>query len=281
MRYSIDPALLSLLQQHIPGLTASRLRVTPLAGLTGLTMKVTVGGQHWLARRAVTDIPFISRQREARILRQLSGCGLAPAVIARSQRWLLLSWVDGVSLTIPAFAGYLDEVVRVLTRLHHQPLSGYRLQLMPLLQNYWQCCTQRNYHWQRALTRLQQLGEPRPLRSAVLHMDIHAGNLVATDSGLRLIDWEYAADGDVALDVAATCCCGQLSVVEQRWFIADYAHLNHLSEPLLLQQIRRWRPWLQLLMASWYQLRSEQSGDSNLIRQAKTAWLRLNRPENE
>ena len=34
-------------------------------------------------------------------------------------------------------------------------------------------------------------------------MDIHPGNLLATGEGLRLIDWEYAADGDVALDIAA------------------------------------------------------------------------------
>ena len=35
-----------------------------------------------------------------------------------------------------------------------------------------------------------------------LHMDVHAGNLVHSASGLKLIDWEYAGDGDIALELA-------------------------------------------------------------------------------
>ena len=34
-------------------------------------------------------------------------------------------------------------------------------------------------------------------------MDVHAGNIVHGEAGLRLIDWEYAGDGDVALELAA------------------------------------------------------------------------------
>jgi aminoglycoside phosphotransferase (APT) family kinase protein len=34
-------------------------------------------------------------------------------------------------------------------------------------------------------------------------MDVHAGNIVHTKAGLRLIDWEYAGDGDIALELAA------------------------------------------------------------------------------
>jgi thiamine kinase len=34
-------------------------------------------------------------------------------------------------------------------------------------------------------------------------MDVHAGNIVHTPAGDRLIDWEYAGDGDIALELAA------------------------------------------------------------------------------
>jgi aminoglycoside phosphotransferase (APT) family kinase protein len=34
-------------------------------------------------------------------------------------------------------------------------------------------------------------------------MDVHAGNIIHSESGLRLIDWEYAGDGDIALELAA------------------------------------------------------------------------------
>lgn len=36
------------------------------------------------------------------------------------------------------------------------------------------------------------------LRLGPLHMDVHGDNIVRTASGLRLIDWEYAGDGDIA-----------------------------------------------------------------------------------
>ncbi|WP_257896521.1 phosphotransferase, partial [Enterobacter chuandaensis] len=50
---------------------------------------------------------------------------------------------------------------------------------------------------------LRKTGEPQPIRLSPLHMDVHAGNIVHTPEGGRLIDWEYAGDGDVALELAA------------------------------------------------------------------------------
>ncbi|MBA2816745.1 phosphotransferase [Candidatus Pantoea persica] len=46
---------------------------------------------------------------------------------------------------------------------------------------------------------------PRSLRLVPLHMDVHVDNLIAAGQGLHLIDWEYAADGDVALELATLC----------------------------------------------------------------------------
>lgn len=34
-------------------------------------------------------------------------------------------------------------------------------------------------------------------------MDVHGDNIVLTSAGLKLIDWEYAGDGDIALELAA------------------------------------------------------------------------------
>ena len=47
------------------------------------------------------------------------------------------------------------------------------------------------------------------------------------------------------------------------------------TAPGLAQQIGRWQPWLQLLMASWYQLRAEQSQDDTLQRLAQASWQDL------
>lgn len=93
----------------------------------------------------------------------------------------------------------------LLYDVHQQPRFGWRVTLAPLLAQYWQTCdpARRTPRWLRWHQRLRRRGEPRPLRLAPLHMDVHAGNIIHSEFGLRLIDWEYAGDGDIALELAA------------------------------------------------------------------------------
>ncbi|MBP2170972.1 thiamine kinase [Erwinia toletana] len=275
MTYSIDPALQQLIVRQFPAAQAAGC-FSPLAGLTGLTAKVTVGQQPMLARReAPQPIPFVSRRREYRLLKRLASSGLTPQVYGQHQQWLLLEWLPGEVLDASQIPRHLDELVTVVSQLHHHPLSGYRLQMLPLLQRYWQQCRQHNIHWLRALQQLARRGEPQPLRLAPLHMDIHAGNILQCSDRLRLIDWEYAGDGDIALELAAIINASDLSAALSGQLVADYAHRNQLDGRKLTQHIAHWQPWLRLLMASWYQLRAEQSGDHHLQQLAAAAWRAL------
>ncbi|URQ62195.1 thiamine kinase [Pantoea alhagi] len=272
---SIDTALQALIERLQPAASSAGY-FYPLNGLTGLSGKVVCGQQCWLARRIPHQpIPFISRRREWHLLRGLTASGLAPHALAIDRRWLLLEWLPGETLAEGEFLARQSELVTLLTRLHHQPLSGYRLQLLPLLHHYWQQCRQRNPRWQRRLRQLARQGEPLPLRLGLLHMDIHPGNLLAHPDGLRLIDWEYAADGDIALELAAIISGNSLNAAQRATLLADYACSNRLDLRALKRQVRRWLPWLELLMASWYQLRWEQSGDPALHQQAIAAWRQI------
>lgn len=96
-------------------------------------------------------------------------------------------------------------LTNLLYDVHQQPRFGWRVTLAPLLAQYWQTCdpARRTPRWLRWHQRLRRRGEPRPLRLAPLHMDVHAGNIIHSEFGLRLIDWEYAGDGDIALELAA------------------------------------------------------------------------------
>jgi len=270
--YSIDAALQRLIDRQFPAAQAAG-SFSPLAGLTGLTGVVTVNQQRILARReAPQPIPFVSRRREYQLLKRLAASGLVPQVYGRNQHWLLLEWLPGEVLDETQFAARLDELVTLIGQLHRQPLSGFRLPLLPLLETYWQQCRQRSAHWLRALRRLQRRGEPRPLRIAPLHMDIHAGNLLACGTRLRLIDWEYAGDGDIALELAAIVAANPLSAAQCQRLVAQYAVDNQIDSDALRMQMQRWQPWLQLLMASWYQLRAEQSGERQFYQAAADAW---------
>jgi len=264
----IDPLLLARIAKRLPGVALDS--VTPLQGLTGHSSKLESGQGAFIARPAPQPpIPFVDRQREARLLRKLHPSGLTPRPLPGDAQLLLLPWRAGEPLSPEGFQQRRDEVVALLLLLHRQPPTGYRLLLLPLLQRYWQLCRQRHLGWQRALRRLARAGEPAPLRLAPLHMDVHAGNLIADAEGLHLIDWEYAADGDVALELAALCAADPAQA--ESW-LAAYAEAARLPAATLTRQVARWQPWLRLLMASWYQLRAEQSDDAELRQLARQSW---------
>lgn len=244
--------------------------LTPLAGLTGQSQAIESERGRFIARPAPHPaIPFVDRQREYRILKKLHAARLTPAPLAGYRQGLLLPWQPGKVLSAEAFTQQLPRIISLLCFLHRQPLTGYRLTLLPLLWQYWQRCRHRNLKWLRELQRLSRIGEPLPLRLAPLHMDVHAGNIVMSEDGLHLIDWEYAADGDVALELATVCVADPAH--QQRW-LAHYAQAAQLSFSSLQRRVQRWQPWLRLLMASWYQLRAEQSGEKALQQLAQQSW---------
>lgn len=278
MSYSIDPALGRLLSQLYPA-AQSAGSFFPLSGLTGQTGKVVMEEVTLLARHQsmAARVPGVDRRREYHILRKLSGSGLAPAVCGYAGEWLLLSWQQGEVLDHQAFVQQLEPLARQVAALHQQPLSGYRLSLLSLLEQYWLLSRpeRRHHGWLSALQRLQRRGEPSPLRLALLHMDIHAGNVVRHNEALRLIDWEYASDGDVALELAAIVAGNALDLRQQAQLTACYAQQQKLNPQLLDVQMRRWQPWLRLLMASWYELRWQQSQDRLFFTLAAEAWQRV------
>jgi thiamine kinase len=197
---------------------------------------------------------------------------LSPAPVFFSPCWMVVEYCAGeVKSALPECL----SLAGLLYHLHQQPRFGWRIALAPLLELYWQQSdpARRTVTWLRWHRRLLRQREPQPLRLAPLHMDVHAGNIIHSDAGLRLIDWEYAGDGDIALELAAVWC----DTAERRRLVKEYSRLAHLDERQLWRQIQRWRPWVLLLMAGWYERRWQQSGDRQFIALAEATWRQLDR----
>ncbi|KAB8313378.1 thiamine kinase [Erwinia endophytica] len=278
MPYSTDPQLSRLIARHFPAVKITA-GFCPLDGLTGLSRKIELGEATLLARyqQPQAPIPGVDRRREYHILRKLSVTDLAPEAIGYADNWLLLRWQAGECFSEAAFLQELLSVTARVAQLHRQKLSGYRLRLLRLLEQYWQISRpeRRRCRWLRALRRLQQQGEPQPLRLSLLHMDIHPGNIIRGQDGLTLIDWEYASDGDVALELAAIVLGNHLNDTQQQQMIEYYATLQKLDAMLLKRQMLRWRPWLKLLIANWYELRWQRGGEVLFYTLAEQAWQRV------
>jgi aminoglycoside phosphotransferase (APT) family kinase protein len=111
--------------------------------------------------------------REARFMRQLAALGYpVPAVHRAEGPELEMERLTGATMLAALEAGDLDfaEGASLLVELHD---------------------------------RLHAL--PAPKGEAVLHMDLHPGNVMLTDRGPVVIDWRDVRIGPAELDLAMTC----------------------------------------------------------------------------
>ena len=268
MRYNkpSKTALQLLLSRHFPAASAAGV-LSELQGLSGGACRVALG-DHTLVARAQSDTPQsgVTFSRQYRALRRMPA-SLAPKPCFLAQGWLVVDYLPGaIKPTMPS----VPQLASLLYHLHHQPRFGWRIQMLPLLERYWQACdpARRTPGWLRALKTVRRQGEPKPLRLAPLHMDIHPGNLVHQPADLKLIDWEYAGDGDIALELASVW----LEEREREALVAAYASRAKLNATALQRQVKRWRPWVRLLLAGWYELRWRETGNQQFIALADDAW---------
>lgn len=241
------------------------------AGLSGSSCILQNGERRLVLRQHHDpDAPESDFLRQYHALRRLPPT-LAPKPVFYTPGWMAVEFLAGeIKSMLPAHR----PLAALLYDLHQQHRFGWALSLKPLLEYYWQQCdpARRTPLWLRELQRLKKQGEPLALRLAPLHMDVHAGNIVHTPEGLRLIDWEYAGDGDVALELAAVWTPDN----EQRYRLSQaYAERAKISPDLLWRQVKRWRPWVLMLMAGWFECRWQQSGDKQFISLADEIWRQL------
>ncbi|WP_244202420.1 thiamine kinase [Buttiauxella warmboldiae] len=262
--------LQSVIEKHLPAAQAAGC-FSHLQGLSGGSLHFKIGAQEYVARHQLeSPMPGVSLHRQYHALQRVAP-GIGPRPICLAEGWLIVEWLGGeVKSQLPS----LQTLTSLLYDLHRQRGFGWRISLLPLLDYYWQHAApeRRTVSWLRRLKKMKRQGEPAPLRLAPLHMDVHAGNLVHQPSGIKLIDWEYAGDGDVALELAATALANH---IDSEPLVDAYAQLSHLSPHKLSRQVARWQPWVMMLMASWYECRWVQTQDRTFIALAEEAWSLL------
>lgn len=244
-------------------------------GLSGASFRIETLSGDFNARKVSSEpIPGLSLHRYQRVLRRLAP-DIGPSPYCLAQGWLFTRWLDGQPWEDEISAVMLADI---LGRLHHQRLFGWRISLAPLLTYYWQNSPpgRRTHLWLKQLNALLKRGEPKPLRLAPLHMDVHRGNLIVTPQGVRLIDWEYAGDGDVALELAAVLMGGE---VDGAALLTHYAQRSQIAPEILARQIHRWKPWIALLSASWYECRLKQTQKQHFAELADNAWQEIKRDQ--
>ncbi|MGF6420668.1 thiamine kinase [Lelliottia sp. 489] len=241
------------------------------AGFSGASCIIEQGERRLVLRlRHDASGPAFCFRRQYHALRRLPA-DLVPKPHCFHRDWMAVEYLVGeIKSELPD----TQILAGILYYLHRQSRLGWRITLLPLLDAYWQGAdpVRRTPFWLATLKRLRQRGEPQPLRLVPLHMDVHAGNIVHTPAGERLIDWEYAGDGDVGLELASIWMPTENARQE---FIDVYAKTANIDAHHLKKQVQRWRPWVLMMMAGWFELRFQQSADKQFIALADDVWRQL------
>jgi thiamine kinase len=247
---SVDPSLYALMASINPTVKTADYHIRRVSGLTGESWRITAAGIDCLARERSEGGSRlgVNRHRERKLLQHVVRSGLSPAVIGSNRQWLVI--------------------------------NGYRLDLHAQLIRYARLIDpkRRSPDWLRLQRGFIRRALPQVLKLAPLHMDVHPGNLLTMADGLKLIDWEYAADGDIALDIAALFRGNNWLAPRQWVFLQHYCRSEHGYHDIdrLSCQIQRWLPWVDYLMLMWFEVRWQQTNDEIFLQWVSPLRQRFN-----
>lgn len=196
-------------------------------GLTNSAYRLQLRGTRYFYRQGIArpETLFIDRQQERQALRIAADAGLLPRIHYHSAdgQQLVLAWCDEPAWSMAAFSS--DEGITRLGALaawvHALPASLKQLTLSDYLQRFTASLPSLPAELLSRIDHLQAMLQALPPTRAVFcHNDINPANLLGKKPWL--IDWEYAAMGDPAFELAGICRAGQLSDEQLRQLVSVY-----------------------------------------------------------
>lgn len=234
--------------------------VTKLAGLTACSQLVELeNGERYVLRHQseLATNYGINYQQEVAFLRKLEPFGLSPTVVYADENSALLNWIEG---EIPDIFDekLLKSLAEQLALLHTIPLQALDFEPKFATLDLAERCL---FLWNNlSQTKQQQLGFSPPFRQitpfqrAICHHDIHLANLVLQEKRLFLIDWEYAAISDPALELALLLQANALSTDQKEIFLKYYFTATAFDSAAFLAKMEEYQPEVNKLSRLWFAL---------------------------
>jgi thiamine kinase-like enzyme len=214
----------------VPGLGGARLVRTLGAGPTNASYLVEHEGQQWVLRidRPQAAELGLDRESERQACETVAAAGMTPAYryFDAAAGICLRPFLEGDCLPAADLHDpvVLEELARVLRRLHALPAVGRRFDPLAAARQY-----ARELGTAEAADLADRAGElidqaTDPGAASVLcHNDLVAENILRVPGReLVLIDWEYAGIGDPYFDLAVVVRHHGLGEALAQRFLADY-----------------------------------------------------------
>lgn len=215
---------------------ASSWNASPLpGGITNLSYRVDVDGEAFVVRieGTGTEPLGINRHREYRCLIAASQTGVGPEVVycLPDGGILVTRFIDGRRLSAQE-AGRPEMIARVVRSLHlyHTgPAFDGLFSPFRTVEDYLRVARARGaplpgdigwmYEWAAEIE--AALG-PRRVDARPTHNDLWGPNLIDDGSLVRIVDWEYAAMGDIYFDLANFAIHHSFSDVQDEALLRAY-----------------------------------------------------------
>ena len=245
---------------------------TLTGGLTNRCWKVVESNGNayvWRPTTAITQAFSISRFQEYQILVAIDESGISPKPIHINEKGLLVEWIEGQALTENLT---VEQLLDALTSVHNLPIARipvapfnftarvdhYWMQLKPELKTESYQVLYRD--WRNAPS-LADVGQ------ALCHFDLAGYNMVGTEHGAKIIDWEYATIGDPRLDLTLSI---DVAGVDEMHAIHQYCQIRQLEGiDDWVDGVRAWRPRATMMAMLWYLLAYQLWGDDHYRQQAE------------
>ncbi|WP_163512363.1 choline kinase family protein [Fodinicola acaciae] len=234
-------------------------------GTTNRNWRVDIDGQPvavWREPASDDSLLGIDRTIERRAARQAYEAGVAPPVLATAASGeTLTGWIDAPAMAADALLdkGFRTRLCAALKALHAQPLLGRRLDHLESLARFSDGVRKSGLALPDGFDQLTDQAERiaatlGPARDVVpCHNDLSAGNVLDAGDRVWLIDFEYAADGDIAAELGNAVAMSALPPAAVEPLVVAYAGTAELTDRAVLYHalsIIAWIPWLVLQAAA-------------------------------
>ncbi len=212
----------------------SRSRVEVLGGgITNRNFKISVGDETFVLRIGGKDTTLlgIDRSHEHEASSVAAALGVGPEVVryVEPEGYLVTRFVGGTPVPVEELRQpeRLRELARTLRRVHDGPAIAARFDSFRVVESY--CATALAHgvavppaygEAKRVADEIERARGRPALRTC--HNDLLNANLIATDDGLVIVDWEYAGMGDRFFDLANLSANHGLTEAEERELLDGY-----------------------------------------------------------
>lgn len=225
--------------------------ITQLGGDSNLSFIVSDGSTRWVLRlNSPLSDNGINRDNERVALRAGHAAGISPLPNLHTSEVLVTPFLAGQRATLED----LTQVGGLFCRIHALAIELTPIDLLQHLQNYYEKAAPEPV-LKDCYQHIVALYPKAAVDLKPCHNDCLLPNMIKSEHGLTIIDWEYAAATDPAYDLAVFSATYKLNQAQLRLLLSAYDPYSIFDAEGLILRIQYYEKYYRLIEILWWNIR--------------------------